>query len=66
MKKSYSDSYFIYDHSNLVKKSFLTELNQFILIYHSVTYFEEKQKNLIELISAHKSLKFKIEKDCFK
>ena len=37
------DSYFIYDHSNLVKKSLITEPNQFISIYESVSYFDEKK-----------------------
>ena len=37
------DSYLIYHHSNLVKKSFITELNKFISIYGSVSYFDENK-----------------------
>lgn len=48
------------------KKSFIIELNKFISIYRSVTYFDEKKNNLIELISPRKSLEFEIEQDSFK
>ena len=37
------DKYFIYDHSNFAKKSFITELNKSISIYSSITYFNEKK-----------------------
>ena len=37
------DTYFVYDHSNFIKKSFITELNKFSSIYSSITYFNGKK-----------------------
>ena len=38
------ESYFIYDHSSLVKPYFISELNKFLPIYCSVSNFSEKKK----------------------
>lgn len=59
------DKYYIYDHSNFVKKSFIIELKRFTSIYGSITYFDE-QKNLLEIVSPRKTLEFEIEKDTYK
>ena len=42
------ESYFIYDHSSLVKPYFISELNKFLPIYCSVSNFsgKKKKKNL--------------------
>ena len=60
---SMHDSYFIYDHSNFVKVSFITESNKFVSIKGSITYFDEK--HLLEIVPPHKTLKFEIEKDSY-
>ena len=57
------DSYFIYDHSNFVKVFFITESNKFVFVKVSITYFDEK--NLLEIVPPHKTLKFAIEKDSY-
>lgn len=57
------DSYFMYDHSNFVKLSFITESNKFVSIKRSITYFDEK--HLLEIVPPHKTLKFEIEKDSY-
>ena len=36
-------SYFLYDKGNVIKRSFITELNKFLTIYGSVSYFGQKK-----------------------
>ena len=36
-------SYFLYDKGNVIKRSFITELNKFLSIYGSVSYFGQKK-----------------------
>ena len=56
------DSYFLYDKNNLIKKSFITELNKFISIYGSISYFGNKKINKpTEIISSNNPLEFFIE-----
>lgn len=43
MSNLIQESYFIYDHSNFVGKSFITQLNRFISIYGSIYGFHEKK-----------------------
>ena len=42
-KNLLQDSYFLYDQSSFVKKSFIMELNKFLSIHGSLTYFDEKK-----------------------
>ena len=54
------DSFFLYDHSNLVYKSFITELNKCLSISGAISYFGEKENNLINIVSAENRLGFSI------
>ena len=36
-------SYFLYAKGNVIKRSFITELNKFLSIYGSVSYFGQKK-----------------------
>ena len=46
------ESYFIYDHSSLLKLSFISKLNTFLPIYCSVSTFSEKKEKKPKIISA--------------
>ena len=65
-KKLFSDfieeSYFLYDKSNLIIESFLTEINKLISIYGSISYFGK----IAEIISSNKPLEFDVKKDTIK
>ena len=37
------DSYFMCNHSNFVKKLFISKRNKFISMYGSISYFDEKK-----------------------
>ena len=37
------DSSFLYDHSNLMKKYFITVLKKFLSVYDGISYFCEKR-----------------------
>ena len=41
--KIIQDSYFLYNHSNMVKSSFITELNKFVLICGGISSFGEEK-----------------------
>ena len=61
------ESFFLYDKCNLIKKSFITELNKLIPIYGFISYFEKKTFNeLAQIVSSSKPLEFNIEKDAIK
>ena len=69
--KIFQDSYFLYDHSNLVKKYFITELSKFISIYSRISYSGEKRKKRIDIaspknISYKKKLFLQLTKVCGK
>ena len=40
----YQESYFLYDRSNLVKQSFVNEINEFLPIYCSASFFQGKNR----------------------
>ena len=42
-----NESYFLYDKSNFIKETFITEINKKILIYRSISYFGKKVENEI-------------------
>lgn len=65
-KQLLRDSYFLYDVSSIVKESFITELNKFLVIFGSMTYFKEKKRDLIDLISPTNTCEFNMEKDTIK
>ena len=41
--KVIEDGYFLSGHTNLVKKSFITELNKFLSIAGAISYLEKKR-----------------------
>ena len=54
-------SYFLYDHSNLVKETCVSELDKKISIYASIHYFEEtKENNQTNLITITTTTTIKI------
>ena len=62
-----NESYFLYDESNLIKETYITELNKKILIYGSISYFNKKTENeIFQIISPEDYLKFTVEKDTVK
>ena len=42
-----NENYFLYDKSNFIKESFITEINKKILIHGSISYFGKKAENEI-------------------
>ena len=46
------ESYFSFDNSNLIKESFITEINKLISIYGSSSYFGEKINKTAEIASS--------------
>ena len=66
-KNVINESYFLYDKSNLIKKTYITSLNKQIVFYGSFSYFSGKTavENLT-LLSTNNFLKFLIEKKSLK
>ena len=66
-KNFINESYFLYDKSNLIKKTYITALNKQIALYGSFSYFSRKTtaKNLT-LLSTKKFLKFSLKKKLLK
>ena len=66
-KNFINEGYFLYDKSNLIKKTFVTAINKQLNLYGSFSYFSEKTSisNLI-LINSNNLLKFFIEKNSLK
>ena len=66
-KNFINESYFLYDKSNLIKKTYITAFNKHIDLYGSFSYFLGKTavKNLT-LLSTNDFLKFFIEKNILK
>ena len=66
-KNFINESYFLYDKSNLIKKTYITAFNKQIALYGSFSYFSGKTtaKNLT-LLSTNNFLKFFIEKKLLK
>ena len=66
--KSYiKESYFLYDKSNLIKKTFVTAINKQLSLYGSFSYFSGKTTvTNLKLINSSDFLKFFIEKRSLK
>ena len=57
-----NESYFLYDKSNLIKKTFVTAINKTLSIYGSFSYFSGKiAEKEIKLLDVSNFLKFYIE-----
>ena len=62
-----NESYLLYDKSDLIKETYITELNIKILIYSSISYFNKKtEKEIFQIISPENCLKFTVGKDTVK
>ena len=62
-----NESYFLYDKSNLIKQTFLTEINKLLSIYGSISYFDKTGTNETpQIISFNDSLKFSVSNDTVK
>ena len=66
-KNFINESFFLYDKSNTIKKTFITALNKQLSIYGSFSYFSGNTsiKNL-KLLDVSNSLKFLVEKKALK
>ena len=58
--KVIEDGYFLSGHTNLVKKSFITELNKFLSLAGAISYFGEEENNLINIVCTENRLEFSI------
>ena len=62
-----NESYLLYDKSELIKETYITELNIKILIYGSISYFNKKtEKKIFQIISPENCLKFTVGKHTVK
>ena len=63
-----NESYFLHDKSNLIKETFITELNKTALIYGSISYFAEKKQEdeIFQIVSPKNYLEFFVTKDTTK
>ena len=58
---------FLYDKSNLIKQTFVTEINKLLSIYGSISYFDKKGTNeAAQIISFNNHLKCFISNDTVK
>ena len=62
----FQESYFLYDRINLVEQSFVNEINRFLPIYCSASYFSEKSREKIALFLPKNNKNFYIEKNAKK
>ena len=61
------ESYFLYDKSNMVEQTFITEINKLISVYNSISYFGKKSANeSVNRVSFNNSLTFSAVKDTIK
>ena len=66
MSHTHQDSFFIYDRSNIIKTTFISELNKFLSILCSFSYFETTETTELHFISSKNAQSFFIEKDAIK
>ena len=61
------DTFFLYDVSNMLKNSFISELDNYITIYGSILHFDHaKENNEVDLITPCDKLNFPIKKNVYK
>ena len=56
------ESYFLYDKSNLIEESFITEISKLIWVSGSMSYFGKKLDEIAEIISSNHPLEFCVKK----
>ena len=62
-----NESYFLYDKSNLIKKTFITAINKQLSLYGSFSYFSGKTGiSNLKLLTSRDFLKFLVEKKSLK
>ena len=62
-KSFINESYFLYNKSNLIKKTFITAINKQVSLYGSFSYFSEKTSiSNLKLLTLNDFLKFFVEK----
>ena len=62
-----NESYFLYDKSNMIEQTFITEINKLISVYGSISYFDKKSINeAVETVSFNNPLKFSVVKNTIK
>ena len=58
--------FFVYDVSSILKNTFISKLDKYIIIYGSISYFEKiKENNQLDLITMRNKLKFHIQRDIY-
>ena len=61
------ESYFLYDKSNMIEQTFITEINKLISVYNSISYFCKKSANeSVNIVSFNNPLTFSAVKDTVK
>ena len=62
-----NESYSLYDKSNIIEQTFITEINKLISVYGSTSYFNKKAVNeIVQKISFNNPLKFLVSRDTIK
>ena len=56
------ENFFLYDKSNLIEESFVTEINELISVYGSISYFGKKLDEIVEIVSSNNPLEFNVKK----
>ena len=58
-----SESYFLYDKSNVIEPIVITEINKLISVYGSISYFNKKSANeVVKIIPFNNPLTFSVAK----
>ena len=58
----FQELYFLYDRSNFMKRTFINEINKFLPIYCSGSFYGKTEKEKIDLITGKNAKPFFIEK----
>ena len=59
------ENFLLYDLEDMVKETFITELNKEFSIYDLITFFGENKNNKkLNLINSNRNLKFQLKKRC--
>ena len=66
MSPTYQNSFFIYDRSNIIKITFISELNKILPIISFFSYFGTTETTKLHLPSSKNAQSFSIEKDAIK
>ena len=62
-----NESSFLYDKSDLIKETYIIEVNRKVLIYGSISYFNKKTENeIFRIVSPETYLKFHVERNVIK